>query len=149
MASAQSVEHLTARHKITLYDFDPDATSLTDIAWVDMRDFEHFLVGFFRTVGTSALVFNIIANSASDGSGTDITIATKTLTSVQPDAVGDYTFLEVTSQQIAEVAAANPGSARYVTANMSLATNTDEGVVLYVRSKPRFAYTGLTADSIA
>jgi hypothetical protein len=139
-----------ARAKRTMYDFDPDATTATDIAWVDMKDFATFLVGFFRTVGTSDLTFKILANTASDGSGTDITVLTKTLTGVQPNALADYTWAEVTAEQVQAAAkAAGIDNARYVTANLTFATGTDEGVVYYELGEPRFAYADLTADDIA
>lgn len=131
---------------VTLYDFDPDATTTTDIAWVDMRDYDRLLVAFFRTVGTSDLTFTIIGNSSSTGNGTDVTIKTKTLTSVQPNAAADYTFLEVSAD---EIVTASESGARYVSANMSLATSTDEGVVLYIRTGAKYPQSGLTSDDIA
>lgn len=130
---------------IAMYDFDPNATTTTDISWVDMRDYDRLLVGFFRTIGTSDLTFSLIGNTASNGGGTDVTLKTKTLTSVQPDAVGDYTFLEISAD---EIVAASESGARYVSANMAFATSTDEGVVLYIRTGAKYPQT-LTADVIA
>lgn len=141
---------ITEQLKITQYDHDPDATTATDVGWVDMSGFNKFLVSFFRTVGTSALTFSILANSASDGSGTDVTVKTKTLTDVQPNAVGDYTFLEVTEDEVkAAAVAAGETGVRYVSASLTLATATDEGVVTYILAGPNYAASGLTADSIA
>lgn len=150
MAVATSSDKLTSELKITQYDFDPDGTSAVDVAWVDMRDFVKFLVGFFRTVGTSDLTLKILANSGSSGGGTDVEVKVKTLTGVQPNAVGDYTWIECTAEEIQQAAAAaGVADVRYVSANLTFATGTDEAVVTYVRGGPRFSFDGLTADNIA
>ena len=141
---------LLANTAITHYDLDPNATTATEVAWVDMQDFGVFTASFFRTVGTSNLTLQVLANTAADGSGTDVVVKTKDLTNAQPNAVGDYTFIEVTAAEIAQAAAdAGVEGARYVTVEATLATGTDEGVVTYVRSEPRFAHDGLTSDVIA
>lgn len=144
MASTVATEKLTANIAVTHYDFDPNATTATDIAWVDMRNFGHFLCSFFRTIGTSNVTFKILANSASDGSGQDVEVKAHAVGS-QPDAVGDYLFLECTAAEIAALGS----NLRYVTASVSVATNTDEGVVTYVRGLPRNAYADLSADTVA
>ncbi len=134
--------------KVTQYDFDPNATTLTDIGWLDLRDFEALLISFFRTVGTSALVFKIIANSASDGSGDEAVI--KTITpAAAPDAVGDYVFGEVLAEEVRQIGEENGYDLRYVSANLSVATGTDEGVVTYIAKPGRFKYDALTADVVA
>lgn len=137
---------LTEQAAITAYDFDPGTTDTTDVAWVDMRDYDRLTVMFFRTVGTSDLTFSILGNSQSNGGGTDVTIKTKTLTSVQPNAVGDYTFLEVSAD---EIVAASESGARYLSANLSVATGTDEAVVVYVRHGAKYPQASLTSDNIA
>lgn len=137
---------LTENAAITAYDVDPDATTTTDVAWVDMRDYSKLAVMFFRTVGTSDITLTVLGNSASNGGGTDVTVKTKTLTSVQPNAVGDYTFLEVSEE---EVVSASESGARYLSANVSFATSTDEGVVVYVRHGAKYPQSGLTSDNIA
>jgi len=143
MATSQTVEKLKSTLAVTHYDHDPDATSATDVAWVDMRDYGNVMMTFFRTVGTSALTFKIIANSESDGSGTDVTVVE--YSGSEPDAVGDYVSLECSAQNLAALGT----DLRYVSANLTLATGTDEGVVTYIRAHPRFAESGLTSDSIA
>jgi hypothetical protein len=134
---------LSERLKVTHYDFDPDATTATDIAWVDVTNINRLLISFFRTIGTSALTFTILGNAQSNGGGTDRTIKSITLSS-QPDAVGDYAFGEVTRE---EIIAANE-DIKYVSANLTFATGTDEGVVTYVREMMT-GITGNTANSIA
>lgn len=135
---------ITERFKVTLYDHDPDATSAVDVAWVDMTNASRLLIGFFRTIGTSALTFTVLGNSASNGSGTDRTIKTVTLTGVQPDAVGDYTFVEVSRE---ECIAINE-DIKYVSANLTLATGTDEAVVVYIKEMMTGTSSN-TANSIA
>lgn len=150
MASPQSSEHVFSRQALKMYDHDPDATTAVDVAWVDLQNFHRFAIGVFHSVGTGSFTaVKILANNASDGSGTDIVIKSHALGS-QPDAVGDQVFLECTAEEIAQEAAdAGLTGVRYVTANVQLGTGTDECVVLYVRSEPRFNYDGLTADVIA
>lgn len=137
---------LTEKAAITAYDFDPDATTTVDVAWVDMRDYSRLTVMFFRTDGTSDATLSIIGNSASNGGGSDVPIKTKTLTGVQPNATGDYTFIEVSED---EVVTASESGARYLSANVSLATSTDEGVVVYIRHGAKYPQSGLTSDNIA
>ena len=141
-------DKLNTEHSTRMYDFDPDATTATEIAWVDMRDFDGFRAAFFRTVGTSNVTFKIMANTASDGSGTDVDIITHAVGS-QPDAVADQIWLETDAAEIAQKAsAAGVSGVRYVTAVVSVATGTDEGVILYDRKAKR-SYDGLTADIVA
>lgn len=143
MVSTQTNQKFLSRNVVTQYDFNPDATTATEIGWVDMRDAGVFTVGFFRTVGTSNLTFKIVANSESDGSGTDVDV--KTYSGAEPNAVGDYCFLECTAQELGALGT----DLRYVTASCAVATGTDEGVVTYIRSDLRFPRQDATADSIA
>jgi len=138
---------LMSEVQIKQYDFDPDATTATAVAWTDMRDFSQLLISFFRTVGTGNLTFIIQGSAAADGSSPE-TIATKTI-SAQPNAVGDYVFAEVTAEQIAGIAATSGKALRYVSAVLTLATGTDEGVVTYVKAGARFKYDGLSADYVS
>lgn len=150
MAIATDANKIRSTQAVTQYDFDPDATTATDVAWVDMQLYSGLLVGFFRTVGTSDLTFKVLANAKADGSGTDVEVKAKTLTSVQPNAVGDYTWIEITAEDMAQAAAdAGVADIRYVSANLTFATATDEAVVTYIRTGPRFAYANLTTDVIA
>jgi len=148
MANTINVEKLTANIAVTSYDLDPNATTLTDVAWLDMRDFEELLIQFFRTVGTSAIVFNIIANTLSDGSGDEAIIKVVT-PAAAPDAVGDYVFGSVLAEELAQKGGEDGKDYRYVSANISLATGTDEAVVTYIASAGRFKYRGLTSDNVA
>ena len=140
--TAQATQKLKSDIKVLQYDFDPDATSATDIAWVDMKDYSSIMIGFFRTVGTSALTFKILTNTASDGSGTDVTIKTVS-PAAAPDAVGDQVWYEIDTEDILEA-----GGSRYVSANLAVATGTDEGVVTYIL-KGRHKQEDLTGDVVA
>lgn len=148
MASTRDIQKIRANVAVKAFDFDPDATSLTDVGWIDMRDFVAFMATFFRTIGTSAVVFKILANDKADGSGTDVIVKTKTI-SAQPDAVGDQIHLEVNAEEIREACDAAGVDGRYVSAQISLATNTDEGVVIYTRFGAKHAAEDLTADIVA
>lgn len=149
MASAQTGYQKTlSRNAIRLYDFDPDATSVTEIAWVDMRDFERFMCTFFRTIGTAAVTFKIMANSDSAGGNTDVDIVAHAVGD-EPNAVADQIHLECSAEQLGSLSTAATGELRYVTAVVSVATGTDEGAILYLRERARFERDGLTADIVA
>lgn len=142
------VEKAMSKLSITQYDFDPNVTTAVAAGWVDMRDYAGIIMSFFRTVGTSALTMIVQASASSTGSSPE-TIVTKDLTGIQPDALGDYSFVEVLAEQIAQVAATSGKALRYVSLTLTFATGTDEGVVTYIRHTPRFAGANLSADNIS
>lgn len=148
MATSQNVKKLSTKLKVTSYDFDPDATTATDIAWVDMRDFTAIIFQIFRTIGTSDLTVLVLGNSEADGSGTDVTIKTLTITS-QPDAVGDYIFTEIQAEEMSQAGEENDEDLRYVSLSVAAATGTDECVVTYIRGESLYNKNQLTADSVA
>ncbi|MBK7406395.1 MAG: hypothetical protein IPJ41_17785 [Phycisphaerales bacterium] len=132
MAVATDFQVLRSMVQQTIYDFDPNGTSATDIGWVSMRDSESIMIAFFRTIGTSALTFAILGNTVADGSGTDVTVKTVTVSS-EPDAVGDYIFAEVTAAELAQAGIATGVELIGVSASLAFGTGTDEGVVVYTR----------------
>jgi hypothetical protein len=134
---------LTEQLKVTGYDFDPDATTATAIAWVDMKEYCSLLVSFQRTVGTSALTF-IIQGSASSNGASPVTVKTITL-AAQPDAVGDIVFGEA---DVNDMLAAGT-DLRYLSATFTFATGTDEGAITYIQGNAKHKETGLTADIVA
>lgn len=134
---------LTECIKVLPFDFDPDATTETEISWQDMRDFDQLLVGFTRTIGTGAVTLKIQGSAASDGSG-PVDVVTKTVSS-EPDAVGDSIFLECTVNDISKAGA----GLRYLSAVVSVGTAGDEGVVTYILGKAQHKVAGLTSDIIA
>jgi hypothetical protein len=129
--------------KIESFDFDPDATTETEISWTDLRDFNCFLAQFVRTIGAGAVTLKIQGSAASDGSN-PVDVVTKTV-SAEPDAVGDCIFLEATEN---DFLAAGEGL-RYGSAVVSVATAGDEGVVTYVLGGAQHKYAGLTSDIVA
>lgn len=147
MAVATNNQQLRSELVVTGYDFDPDGTSATDVGWVDAQDVLSILIKVQRTVGTSALTFAIIGNTAANGSGTDTTIKSITL-AAQPDAVGDYVFGEVTRGEIMQAAADAGREIRGVSAQLTFATGTDEAVVTYI-IKSAHQKLNNTADVVA
>jgi len=149
MATALAATPLSEELAVTMYDFDPDATTATDVAWVDMQGYDSIMVMIFRTVGTAATTFLLQGNTESDGSGTDVTLKTHAIDD-EPNAVGDFIFLEITAAEIEAVgrAQATPISPRYICAVVSVATNTDEMVVTYIRKSNR-PHRALTVDTVA
>ena len=150
MATTTEISKLTSSLADTQYDFDPDGTTATDVAWVDMQEFESILFAFFRTVGTSDITVQVLANSQSIGGGTDVVVKSLSNSDLgDPDAVGDTTFVEVTAAQIAaEAAKAGVKVARYVSLNVAFATGTDEAVITYIRGLGN-GRASLTARKIA
>jgi hypothetical protein len=144
MASIQASEHIASRNAIQLYDFDPDATTATDVGWVDLSGFSGFLAGLFHSVGTGNVTSFILQASASSDGSSPVTVKSHAI-GTQPDAVGDQIFLECTANEIAALGT----HLRYVNAKIALGTSTDECVVVYVRSAGRFAADALTTDVIA
>ena len=152
MASPQASDKLFSREALYAYDHDPaDASVDTEIAWVDMRDYEQFAVLLFTSVlgGTGPTAFSIIANAESDGSGTDVTIKTHAIGS-SPNAVGDFLVLQCTAEEIAQEASdAGVANARYVCVRVTCNHTGDECVVFYQRTGCKRAYAGLTADYVS
>jgi hypothetical protein len=144
MVSAIASEKLKAEVNATMYDFDPGGTDPVDVGWVDMRDYETILIGVMVSVGTGGIAaFKILANPASDGSGTDVEVKAHADPTVA-DAVGDTVWLEATTADIQAVG----DNLRYVSGSVDLVTGTDECVVTYIR-RGLHRKTGLTADVIA
>lgn len=144
MVSTLDSQKFASRNALTMYEYDPGATTAADIAWVDMRDYEGIHVTAFLTVGTAAIgTFSLLGNSASDGSGSDVTLKTSAATTA--DAVGDYIHLAVTAAELAALGT----DLRYVSASVALGAGTDEAVVTYVRYNSKHATADLTADTIA
>lgn len=150
MASSVSTDKLFTTHAIASYDFDPDSTAATDVAWVDLRDYSNFAVIVMSSAltGNGPAAFKILANPNSDGSGTDVEVKAHAVGS-KPDAVGDYLVLECTAEEIAELASDNSSALRYVSANIAMANAADEAVVTYIRTGARFQHDALTADYIS
>lgn len=140
---AYEAQHIRSRQATKMHDFDPGATTVTEIEWRPIKEFHRFLAAFFRTIGTSAVTFDIAV--ATDGSGTGVTQVVAHAVGSEPDAVGDQIYLECDAHQMRS---ALPGATHW-TPRVSVATGTDEGVVLTEEHEPLFSRSGLTADIIA
>jgi len=132
---------------VTQYVDAPGATTAHDVGWVDMRDFERILIAYCRTSGTDVTALKVLGNSAANGSGTDVELVADFDSA--PDAVGDYAFVELSAQQIKELARAAGYEVRYVSLNATNGTAGDTAVVTYIRGAAKHAQSGLTADSVA
>jgi hypothetical protein len=141
-------DKLRTRAERRLLDFDPDSGSATYVTLnpagskkgLPINQFRRYLFGVFHSVGAGAITLaRIIAATADDGTGA-VAVVTKALTA--QDAVGDYAWLECDVEQIHEALA----TATFVLLELTLATSTDECVVLAERSEPMFPTAGLTAD---
>ncbi len=152
MASPQASDKLFSNLALYAYDHDPaNSTVATDIAWVDMRDYENFAALVFTSAlgGSGPTVFTIIANAQSNGGGTDVVIKSHAVGSA-PNAVGDFLVLECTAEEIAQEAAdAGIANVRYVSAKVTCQHTDDEAVVLYLRGGAKRAADGLTADYVS
>ena len=149
MVSTQKAEKITANEAIELIDFDPNLTTVVDAKWVDLQEFESFLVGFMRTIGTSAFTLIIRASEVVAGTNPETIIAHAV--GSEPNAVEDQIFLECSAEMVREVGAAlaTVKNLRFVSAAASFATGTDEGVFVYVRSRAKFPTKALTLDVVA
>lgn len=147
-ASTRNTQILSTELYIKGYDFDPDATTATDIGWIDFSKYESAIFSFFRTVGTSNLTMKVIANTASDGSGTDDYVIKAVTFTAEPNALGDNAFVEITADEVAYAAAQAGVALRYVSLSLAVATATDEGVATYI-CKPKTKAKGTTSDIIA
>lgn len=146
MASSIATNKLRSQLAIT-HHLSGDASSAKDLGWVDMRDYGNIMITVVAAAltGLGVTAFKILANSESDGSGTDYEIKVHAVGSA-PDAAGDSLVLECNAEEINEVSG---GLARYVSANITAANAADNIVATYVRAKPRYPQADLTADAVA
>jgi len=149
MAITQQENRISATHLLHHYVAAPAATTLTTLGhWLDMQNYKCFMASYLKVTGTGNLTaFKIVANTASDGSGTTIVVNTDAFPVLTPDAAGNQIFLECTAQWLAALSAQNGVNLRYVSVQYQQATSGDTGVITYLATDPTFAYPGLTADA--
>lgn len=155
MASPQTSNKLFGKIPAALYDHDPGGTSATlcspdggtTIRYVDMRDYLAFgvLAMSSALTGNGITLLEIVASATADFSAVTVI---KTSGVVAADAVGDYVVAECTAEEIAQEGADAGVDLRYAAARLTVANAADEAVVAYIGT-PRFAYSGLTANTIA
>lgn len=142
MASAAPAHHLLATLQVQMFDHDPGRTDATitnaagttvaSIKGQDMRDVSHFLVAAAPSVIVGGMTeLEIVA--ATDSSFTTPVII-KTSGTVANDALGDYTVLECTVEDLQAVSTAD---LRYAAARMTCSNAGDACVVIYVAKSKR------------
>lgn len=147
---------------VIMADFDPNATTAVAITdprtaslWFDLRNFGGMVLGLMRTIGTGD-ISSIIFQASKVAAGTSPqTVKTITFT-VDPDAVGDYAFWEISAQDIVQAiadlglnGAGGVNEYRYVAPVIALATSTDEFAGLVILTQPDHAGSGLSPSNIA
>ena len=140
-----AADKFLSNHNVTMYDHDPNDADANAVAWVPMKDYYGFVAAIFRSVGTGAND-TLKIQAATDSSGTNATDVIS-YSGSDPDAVGDYIFLETDAQEIQ--GASDSLNFTHVALVVEFATSTDEAVVTYIRTEPRYAGDAETADSVA
>lgn len=155
MATAVTSQKVQSRLAVTSYDHDPngtgayvvspDGTNGTSQKWVAMRDFDEFYVQARPTIVAANGITLLEIVGATDSSGTNITVILAHAASIT-DTLDKYLGLEVNCDQINEVGKAASFNFTHVAARLTMATNTDEANVTYIRTGKR-AYRNLTVDT--
>lgn len=150
---AYTANKMMARAERRLVDFDPDSGSeviatLNPAASEKLLAItpgtESVLAGLFRSVGTGTVsTFRIFVADNAAGTTNAANVVSHAIGSA-PDAVGDTIWLEASAEQLK----AASSTALYVGVKITLATSTDECVLLFER-KQDYRYDGLTADYIS
>lgn len=151
MATAQTMERWRSRNAFTLYDHDPGASTAVLVSadggttknFVDMRDYEQFVVLAMVTVGTGGITTVAIV-AAEDTAGTNQQTIVTVGGALDADALGDYIIAECTAEQIAAVGAAAGYNLRYVSALITCGNNGDEALVGFIRTGAKRATSALT-----
>lgn len=155
MASAVTVVDLFANAAIITYDHDPGATSAlitspdggTTKRYVAMKNYGGFAGIVMATIATTGpTLVEIVA--ASDSAGTDVTAVVSSGT-VAADAVGDVVAIECSAAQIKEVGDAAGKVFTHVGIRITCGNSGDECAVTYIRHKPSYPQSGLTANAIS
>lgn len=154
MATAVTSQKIASTHAIESYDHDPGATTAivtspdggTTQRWVAMRDFDGFGAQARPTIvgGNGITLLEIVG--ATDSAGTNVTVI-KAEAATVTDTLNKYVWSEVTAEQMNEVGRAAGFAFTHVAARLTMATNTDEANVTYVRWPAKRAYKDLTATT--
>lgn len=154
MATAVTSQKFASTHAMESYDHDPGATTAvvtsadggTTPIWVAIRDYDGFAVQARPTIvgGNGITLLEIVG--ATDSAGTNVTVVLAHAASTTT-TLAKYLNLEVTAEQVNEVGRAAGFAFTHVAARLTMATNTDEANVTYVRWPAKRAYKDLTADN--
>lgn len=143
MAATYTSEKIGSKYQVVMHDFDPDATTVTAVAWQAIGEFRVFGAKLMRTIGTGATTFDIAV--ATDSSGTSATQVKAHAVGSEPDALEDQLWLECDVEQFREVLS----TATHWSPRISVATATDEMAVVTVAGEAQYPRTGLTSDTVA
>jgi len=143
-----TVEKLSANLYVDVARYTGHTTSGA-VAWYDMRDFRHFMaiVHAAALTGTGVTAFSIKAAPAASATN-EQTIVSHAVGSA-PDGEDDFLMLECSAEQIAQIGAAAGYDLRYVAVYLTVNNSSDLLDVVHIFGGPRFAHSGLTADSVA
>jgi aspartokinase len=156
MATGVTSQKLASKLAIESYDHDPGATTAvvtsadggTTPKWVAMANYGAFGVIAKPTVVAANGITLLEIVAATDAAGTDVTVVLAHAASIT-DALTEYVWLECTDEQVKEVGAAAGKNFTHVAARLTMATNTDEACVTYIRGEAKRASSGLTATNTA
>jgi len=156
MATAVATEKLFANASIESFIHMPATGSTeqsvkagaTATTWRAMRDYEGFAVIAVQGVLGGSGMIELSIYAAEDASATNAT-EIKTTGVVACDAIGDYTVLEVSMEEVQQLGVAAGYSFTHVTAYIDSHHDDDEQGVTYIRYGAKRAYTGLTVETIS
>jgi hypothetical protein len=156
MASSVATEKLFAQAKCEMFYHAPaDAATeqsvkagASTVTWKDLRDYRGFAVLAMTALKVGNGMIELSIYAAEDATGTNAT-EIKTSGVIAADSIGDYTVLECTAEEIAQIGRAAGYDLRYVAGYVDCHHNDDEVAVVYIRHGARFPQTGLTAETIA
>lgn len=150
-ASTAPADKIQSNFQIQSFDHDPGATTAQQVSAdggtngkvQDMRDVSSFMVLATPTViGANGLtLLEIIAAAAKDANDMLTTpVVVRAHAATVNDALGDYTILEISDQDLQELSTVD---VRYASARLTMATATDEAVVIFIAKfkRPRLALT--------
>lgn len=152
---AVTVQRIGSKCIIKLMDVDPDSNSaalaapdgVTTPWYFDLQLAGLLLVGYRPTVGNGITLMRLFASVDIAGATSATLIATSG--AVVADALADQVFLEITAEQVAQIAdAAGLPTLRYITVELTHATNTNEGCLLFVGCEARYPRDALTTTVI-
>ncbi|HYB96180.1 MAG TPA: hypothetical protein VEC39_14500 [Vicinamibacterales bacterium] len=152
---AYTANKALAQCRRRLVDFDPDSGSETIVtlnpaasekclALTALGGLRRVVAALMHSVGTGSITgFKIFVADNAAGTTNAAVVATHALGS-DPNAVGDYLFLEASAEQLRAASA----TAAYWGVKITLGTSTDECVV-YAEEHGKQAYDQVTADYVS
>lgn len=144
------VQKLISKSKRYLVEHTPAGATAEEPSWVQMRDYDCFLLGYVRTAGTDALTALSIVVGDTSSPGTAYVVVSHAL-GTAVDAVGDYVWIETNAEEIQKIAKDNgiDTDDLYVSAQVTEVGVGDKSVLLYELGASHHCQENLTADTIA